>query len=122
MGLLALLALVLSAVGIYGVMSCMVGERLREIGIRMALGARRPDILLLVVRQGMKQALAGTAGGLAAALLLTRALTSLLYGVSRLDQWSFASAALTVLAASLLACLVPALRAALADPMRALRR
>jgi putative ABC transport system permease protein len=122
MGLLAALALVLSAVGIYGVMSCMVGERLREIGIRMALGARPPDILMLVVRQGMKQALVGTAGGLAAALLLTRALTSLLYGVSRLDRWSFASAALTVLTASLLACLVPALRAAQANPMRALRR
>ncbi len=81
-----------------------------------------PDILLLVVQQGMKQALAGTAAGLAAALLLTRALTSLLYGVSRLDGWSFALAALTVLAASFLACLVPALRAAQADPMRALRR
>jgi len=122
MGLLAVLALVLSAVGIYGVMSCMVGERLGEIGIRMALGARQPEILSLVVRQGMRRALVGIAGGLAAALLLTRALTSLLYGVSRLDRWSFVSAALTVLAASFLACVVPALRAAQADPIRALRR
>ncbi|MBZ5725376.1 MAG: ABC transporter permease [Acidobacteriia bacterium] len=122
MGALAALALFLAAVGVYGVMSSMAGERLREIGIRMALGARRPDILLLIVRQGMKHALAGAAGGLAAALLLTRALTGLLYGVSRLDGWSFAAAAATVLAAAFLACLVPALKAARVDPLGALRR
>ena len=83
MGLMAVLALFLAAMGVYGVVSCMVGERLREIGIRMALGARRPEILWLIVRQGMKYALVGAAGGLVAALLLTRTLTGLLYGVSR---------------------------------------
>ena len=122
MGLFALLALFLAAVGVYGVVSCMVGERLREIGIRMALGARRLDILLLVIRQGMKQVLVGAAAGLAAALVLTRALTALLYGVSRLDQWSFVTAGLTILAAAFLACLVPALKAARVDPASALRR
>jgi putative ABC transport system permease protein len=99
-----------------------MGERLREIGIRMVLGARRLDVLLLVLRQSMEPVLAGTAGGSVAALLVTHALSSQRYGVSRLDWWSFASAALTVLAISFLACLVPAGRAAQADPVRALRR
>ncbi len=121
MGLFAALALLLSAVGIYGVLSGMVGERLHEIGVRMALGADRPKILLLIVRQGMKQALAGTVLGLGAAMLLTRLLSGLLYGVSRLDAWAFTAAALIMLGASLLACLVPALTAARADPVRALR-
>ncbi len=121
MGLFAALALLLSAVGIYGVLSGMVGERLHEIGVRMALGADRPQILLLIVRQGMKQALAGTALGLGAAMLLTRLLSGLLYGVSRLDGWAFMAAALIMLASALLACLVPALTAARADPVRALR-
>jgi putative ABC transport system permease protein len=121
MGLLAALALALAAVGVYGVVSYTVNQRRREIAIRMAVGARGCDILLLIVRQAMKHALLGTAAGLAAALLLTRALTSLLYGVSRLDLWSFAAAGLTVLAASCAACLAPALRAARVDPSRTLR-
>jgi predicted permease len=122
MGAFAALALLLAAVGIYGVVSCAVGERAREIGIRMALGARRSDILLLILRQGMKYALTGVAGGVAAALLLTRFLVGLLYGVSPLDGWSFAVAALTVLSASFLACLMPALRAARLDPITSMRR
>lgn len=121
MSLLAALALVLAAVGVYGVISYVVGERLPEIGVRMALGARPREILLLVLRQGMRHALSGIAMGLAAALLLTRALTGLLYGVSPLDRRTFAVSAFLTALVALLACLIPAFRAATVDPVSALR-
>ena len=122
MGLLAALALFLAALGVYGVMSSMAGERVREIGIRMAMGARAADILWLMVGQGMRHAVPGAAAGLCGALVLTRAMTGLLYGVSPLDRWSFAAAGITVLAAAFLACLIPAMKAARVDPIAALRR
>jgi predicted permease len=122
MGMFAALALLLAAVGIYGVMACLVGERQREIGIRIALGARRANIVWIVVRQGMRNAVVGAITGIAASLLLTRFLEGLLYGVSRLDVWSFGLATATVLIAALIACLVPAFRASHADPISALRR
>ena len=121
MSLMAAIALVLAAVGIYGVISYLAGERLHEIGIRMALGARPREILLLVVRQGMRHALTGIALGLLAALLLTRALTGLLYGINPLDRWTFAVAALLAALVALAACLIPAFRAAKVDPVSALR-
>jgi putative ABC transport system permease protein len=121
MSLLAALAMILAAVGVYGVISYMVGERLHEIGIRVALGARPVEILLLVVKQGMQHALLGIAGGLLVALLLVRVLAGLLYGVSPMDRWTFGAAAVLTAGVALMACLIPAFRAARADPIDALR-
>jgi predicted lysophospholipase L1 biosynthesis ABC-type transport system permease subunit len=100
--LLAVLALVLAAVGVYGVISYLVGERLHEIGIRISLGARPAETLLLVVRQGMKYALTGIAIGLAAALLLTKAMTGLPFGVRPVDGWTFSTVALVTAVVGLL--------------------
>ncbi|HEY1434550.1 MAG TPA: ADOP family duplicated permease, partial [Thermoanaerobaculia bacterium] len=117
----AALALVLAAVGIYGVLAYAVRHRRREIGIRMALGARMSDVLRLVVVQGMRPALLGMAIGLAAALALTRGLSSLIYGVSATDPFTLGAVAGVLAAVALAACLVPALRATRVDPMKALR-
>ena len=121
MSLLAAVALVLAAVGVYGVISYMVGERLHEIGIRMALGARPAEILLLVVRQGMTHAVVGIAGGLMEALLLTKAMTGLLFGIRPVDGWTYGTVATVTAVVACLACLGPAFRASSVDPAQALR-
>jgi putative ABC transport system permease protein len=117
----AALALLLGAVGIYGVISYSVAQRIREIGIRMALGARRQEVLLLVVGQGAKLALAGVAIGIAGGLMLTRLMSGLLYGVHASDPLTYAAVAVLLMFVALAACFIPARRAMQVDPMVALR-
>jgi predicted permease len=114
-------AALLAAVGIYGVMSYAVAKRTREIGLRMALGANPGDVLRLVVGQGMAVALAGAGVGIAAALPLTRLMSSVLYGVRPTDPATYAGVALLLLAIALVASYLPARRAAHIDPGKALR-
>ncbi len=121
LGGFAMLALVLVAVGLYGVVSLSVARRTRDIGIRMALGARRQQVLLLVIRHGMGLAGAGLGIGVVAALALSRVMTSLLYEVKPTDPFTFAGVAGLLVAVACLACLLPAWRAAKTDPMEALR-
>lgn len=121
LGIFAAVALTLASIGIYGVISYSVTQRRHEIGIRMALGASRRDILKLVVSQGMILALTGIAIGLVAARGFTGALVSLLYGVSAVDLLTFAVVSLLLSGVALLACFVPARRAMKVDPMIALR-
>jgi putative ABC transport system permease protein len=120
-GLFALTALLLAGMGIYGVISYIVSERTREIGIRLALGAQSRNILRMVVRQGLGLALAGAAIGLVAALIVSHLMAGLLYGVRPNDPFTFAGVALLLIAVALLACYIPARRAIRVDPLVALR-
>jgi putative ABC transport system permease protein len=121
LGTFAALALLLAVAGIYGVMAYAVGERTREIGIRMALGASAGDVLRLIVRRGMLSALTGVVAGLVATLMLTRLLSSALYGVSAVDLVTYAAVSALLSGSAFVACYVPALKATKVDPKVALR-
>jgi ABC-type antimicrobial peptide transport system permease subunit len=115
------LALVLASVGLYGVISFAVSQRTREIGVRMALGAKPPDILRFIVGQGVGLSVVGTILGILGALGATRYLASLLYGVRPVDPFTFVIVAVLLGLVALVACYIPARRASHVDPMVALR-
>ena len=121
LGAFAAFALILAVVGVYGVMSHLVAQGAHDIGVRMALGAERSGILLMVLRQGMELTGAGVVLGLLGALLLTRVMASLLFGVSTTDLATFATVPLLLIATAMLASYIPARRATRVDPVVALR-
>jgi putative ABC transport system permease protein len=121
LGIFAFLALALAAVGIYGVTSYSVSQRTHEIGIRMALGAQDSDVLRLVVGHGLALAVIGMTLGVAGALVLTRFLASMLYGIRPTDPLTYLGVCLLLMAVAMVASYIPARRATKVDPMEALR-
>ena len=121
LGMFALLALVITAAGIAGVIAFSVNQRTQEFGVRMALGAPRATVLAMVLRQGLRLVLAGLAIGMAGAIVLTRVMTTLLFGVEPTDALTFLAVSMVLVAVAAAACLIPARRAASVDPMVALR-
>jgi ABC-type antimicrobial peptide transport system permease subunit len=121
LSIFASLALLLSSIGIYGVISYLASQRTREIGIRVALGAQRRDVLRMMLGEGMKMALVGVAIGVAVALGLTRLISQMLFGVSPTDPLTFFAVALVLTGAALAACYIPSRRAMRVDPIVALR-
>jgi ABC-type antimicrobial peptide transport system permease subunit len=121
LGLFSATALVLAAVGLYGVISYSVTRRTTEFGIRLAMGAGTGDVLGLVLGQGLRLALIGVAAGAVGALALTRLIRGLLFGISSFDPMTFAAMALGLIGVTVLACLIPARRATKVDPLVALR-
>jgi putative ABC transport system permease protein len=117
----AAVAVALAAIGVYGVLAYLVSQRTQEIGVRLAIGATPGDVVRLFVREGAALTMVGVAGGLAGALLVTRALSTLLFGVTTTDPLTFAAVAGTLAIVALLACYLPARRAGRVDPMTALR-
>ncbi|HEX6104617.1 MAG TPA: FtsX-like permease family protein, partial [Gemmatimonadales bacterium] len=121
LGLFALLALLITGAGLAGVVAFSVSQRTQEIGVRMALGAERSEVLGMVLRQGMRLVLAGLVLGVLGAVALTRLMAGMLYGVPATDPLTFAAVALVLTGVAAVACLVPARRAATVDPLIALR-
>jgi ABC-type antimicrobial peptide transport system permease subunit len=121
LGVFALLAVVLSSIGIYGVISYIVGQRTHEIGIRMALGAERSTVIRMVLRQAGQMVLFGVLVGLPVAALLGRLMASMLFGVSFYDALTFGAVAAILLSVALMACWIPAHHASRVDPVVALR-
>jgi len=121
LGVFAAVALILSSIGIYGVVSYLVGQRTHEIGVRIALGARRWDVLNLILSQGAKLTLIGVVIGVAASLGLTKLMARMLYGVSASDPLTFIGVAILLSLVALAACFIPTRRAMRVDPMVALR-
>ena len=122
LGVFGLLALALASVGLYGLLAYLVRGRQREIGVRMALGASRPAILLLVLRQAMVLVCAGVGIGLALSLMISHAFARMLFGLNPADPLSLAGASLALILVAALACYLPALAASRMDPMGALRK
>jgi ABC-type antimicrobial peptide transport system permease subunit len=119
-GVFAALALMLSIVGLYGVVALIVGQRTREIGVRLALGAQPRTVVRMILHEGAIMAMVGVALGVAGALALTRVMKALLFGISTTDPWTFVASAALVIAVALGAAWVPARHAARVDPKTAL--